>query len=125
MTIADDLLAARALLESKGRSRKGFEDKGGRITLWQAVHEVTGTGSDRGELVCRALLEHTTDDIRCALRDIDRNCEPGYNQRVMIMAAVSFFDDKYAMCDQDVFDLIDRTLADTRLMRRLQMKVRS
>lgn len=120
MTVADDLIAVRTLLILQGRAVGALKDDEGKVCLRQAMRTVTGdprryTGVDpehegdaafwRDKAMHEALLRHLPEGVLAAhAKDDHYSLNPNES-------ALAAFNDSQSVTDQDVFDLIEKAIA--------------
>lgn len=132
MTITDDLIAVRTLLILRGRAVGKWEDDDGRVCLRQAMKQVSRTASepsildDPGLKTCiesEEEYEYWLHHNSARARDVQMHhaltkylpeelLRKWQINRYYAAGPLSAFNDDLAQSDQDIFDLINKALAD-------------
>lgn len=105
MTVADDLIAARDLLRSKGRAVGKAQDDEGRLCLWLAIYKAVDFCPQRTRVASLALIPH----MPVIMQEMARL--PEARELIDNGNLLGEYNDWVAESDQDVFDLIDKTIA--------------
>lgn len=112
MAVADDLIAVRTLLILRGRAVGDWEDNHGRLCVGHAISYVARHDGAAQHQMADALIEHLDPKmVARATRAIKREV-PGATEDTYWLGIIAVYNDQIAEDDQDVFDLIDKALAE-------------